>query len=265
MHKSPSDNSTGTRSRSRAPGCLAAALLLTLGASAWAQEDPAPSNLNIVLGTKIWSNRWTTWGFYTDSNPANGTVVTTQDPSESAVSVIPQLSVRYKDFVGSVSGMVNKNYTFANVPDAKRNELDGNLGYYVLPGLAVTLGYKQIKQDFSGDQFKWSGPTVGFSATAPLSNGFSAYGSLGLGSMKAKLAAGSPDATGKTSLNAEYVLNEVGLAYSVGFNRVVRSMTITAGYRTQIVTTKDYATSSAEKIDIRDTTQGLTLAAVLVF
>jgi hypothetical protein len=80
----------------------------------------------------------------------------------------------------------------------------------------------------------------------------------------------SADASGATSLNADYTLSEFGIAYSFGREQVsgFTGLTFTFGYRSQTVRTRDYALSSQPsgavyaKDDPRDFTQGITLSVI---
>jgi hypothetical protein len=135
--------------------------------------------------------------------------------------------------------------------------------------LALTAGYKQIEQKFGGD-FKWHGPTIGASGTGALGHGFSVYGTVGVGFLKAELP--FADGAGRTSLDATYALGEAGIAYSFGRLSVARSLSLTLGYRSQTLTTKGYGLSDnsttppgISRQDVRDTTQGATLSVVALF
>lgn len=271
---------------------LAAGILATLlAASTHAQVQPQPDDatrspapidptpaptdqLTVVLGTKFWGNRWSSWSVRPIAS-GNGTrQIIEPVGSDTRVSVIPQLSARYGDFMGSLSLMTTTNYSLERQWTASnrgsRSEADANLGYYLTPGLVATVGVKRMEQNFGG-KFTWTGPMLGLSATASLTPKVASYFGVGLGAMRAKL--GNPDGAGKTSLHSQYVLSEAGLAFPVGNLglRPLRSGAVTVGYRSQTLTTKGYtlndtntpATQTTQ--DVRDSTQGFTLGLVAVF
>ncbi len=248
-----------------------------------ARADDQPS-AQFTLGAKVWDTQWTSW----DTVPSrsvvtNGGPVTVVEPvsTNNHFAVIPQASVRYGNFLGSVSYFANTTYNLTGAVDpesgaplpvsALRRELDGNFGYYVLPSVAVTVGYKQIEQTFGPSStapqlFKWTGPTIGLSGSAPLRAHFGLYGAVGVGFLKLKVDEQLHDAAGNTSFNALYTLGELGVSYSVP-TPTKFSFTVTLGYRAQIVTTEKYALNNGfsngyNSVDVHDTTQGPALTFV---
>jgi hypothetical protein len=222
----------------------------------------------------LWETTWESWIVVpTPFNGGSREVIETIN-SNTKLAVIPQLSVRYGNWLGTVSALTSTDYSltpsWGSSLSASRYEIDGNFGYYVLPGLALTVGYKQIEQKFGGT-FKWHGPTVGGSGTAGLGHGFSLYGTVGVGFMKAELP--FPDGADQTSLNATYLLGETGVAYSFGsLGAVIRSLNITLGYRSQTLTTRGFGLANTSttpttvsRQDVRDSTYGPTLSFVGAF
>jgi len=241
---------------------LCALTLAIAGGAAQAQE----SNFGLNFGTKVWVADWSTWFIQEDGSNRE---FVSQESAKTKAMVIPQLSFRYRDFIGSVSGAVNTTHSFERFggpAEFKRREADVNFGYHITPGLAATLGYKKFDQINSAGVkiYQVSGPTLGVSAASPLSGGFSVYGSLGLGVLSIK---------GVEDVSADYTLNEVGLAYTLPFGRFVKAVNFSLGYRTQVIKAKGISLSSDTtnvnapviKQDARDTTQGFTLAAVIAF
>jgi hypothetical protein len=239
-----------------------------------ADDSSAEGEWALAAGAKFWENTWESWIVVpTPFNRGSREVIETVN-SNTRLALIPQFSVRYGDWLGTVSALTPTNYSLTpswGIPlAASRYEIDGNVGYYVLPGLALTAGYKQVEQKFGGT-FKWHGPTLGASGTAGLGKGFSLYGTVGVGYMKAALP--FADGADQTSLKANYALGEAGVAYSFGaLGRLTRSLNVTLGYRSQTLTTRGYGladTSTApptvSRLDVRDTTQGPTLSLVAVF
>lgn len=233
----------------------------------------------VSLGLRLWNNEWTSWDVY-PAVPGSLAGASENFTSSSRLVAIPIVSVRHGDWLISGSHFVNRSYDFTGNEgqnfSAKRKETDVLAGYYVLPTLAVTLGYKEVKQDFGGGaQFKYTGPTIGAVASAPLTQGFSLYGNFGYGFMKAKLPAGlgAIEANGKSKLDADYLLGEVGLAYSFDAKSIspaLKAMTATIGYRSQVLTTKDFRLRTSDgrhsrATDLRDTTEGLSLGLSVSF
>lgn len=245
----------------RLPALCALALALA-GGAAQAQE----SNFGLNFGTKVWVADWSTW--FIHRVPGDPEYIV-QESAKTKAMVIPQLSFRYRDFIGSVSGAVNSTHSFEEFggpAEYKRREADANFGYYITPGLAATLGYKKFDQiDSAGVKiYQVSGPTVGVSAASSLAGGFSVYGALGVGVLSIK---------GSEDVSADYSLSEVGLAYTLPLGRFVKAINLNLGYRMQVIKAKgmtlssDYGNAAAPVIkqDARDTTQGFTLAAVVAF
>jgi hypothetical protein len=227
------------------PGRCALALLF---AATTGVVHAQASNLDISLGLKAWNAQWTTFGYSDDGSQI------IQVPAKDKVVLIPLLSVRYQDFIGSISGFVPTDFELEGGTINKRKELDLNVGWLFAPGVAATLGYKRLGQAGDGNNYELHGPTIGLSATAPIRGGISIYGTLGLGRLKS--TSGS-----NVKFDADYQLSELGLAYSLPLSGIPRALTFTAGYRIQILTSKEALGSQ----DARDLTQGFTLGALARF
>jgi len=162
--------------------------------------------------------------------------------------------MRWRDFTGSLSLYPSTDHDFVNGGRGTRKEFDLNLGYFVTPGVAFTLGYKKIEQGDGPDVYALSGPVLGVSGTAPLGRDFALYGSFGMGWMKS---------TGSSTVkfDADYRLSELGLAYTIPAGSIVKAVTLTAGYRTQVLTSKEALGNQ----DGRDLTQGFTIGAIASF
>lgn len=245
-------------------------------ASAYAADD-----LTVSLGLRFWDNKWTSWDYYPAGVYAGASENFT---SSSKAAPIPSISVRYKDFLFSGSQFINSNYGFVGNDGktfgAKRTETDILAGYYVLPTLALTLGNKDIKQEFKASNgfisnFKYSGPVLGAAASAPLTGGYSLYGNLGYGFLKANLPTGLKDALGRNSFDANYYLAEIGLAYSFDIRSTIpsaKALTATVGYRNQVLATKDFRVeldpvkkNLNRGTDLRDTTEGFSFGLSISF
>lgn len=218
--------------------------LACIAGTAHAQQ----SNFDLSVGLKAWNTQWTTWG-YADNDTA-----ITQVPAKDKLVLIPLLSARYGDFVGSLSGFPPTDFTLEDGSKNRRKEFDLNLGWLFTPGVAATIGYKRLGQAADGNNYELGGPTIGLSATVPIRSGFSMYGALGLGRMKS--TAGS-----NVKFDADYQLTELGFAYSLGTGAIPRAVSFTLGYRMQVLTSKDALGSQ----DARDLTQGFTFGVLAVF
>lgn len=224
------------------------ALALCLAGAAHAQD----SNLSVSVGVKAWHTQWTTFGYYV--NETNGDRVLIQVPAKDKFVYIPHLNARYGNFVGSISGYLPTDHSFVDGGGNRRRELDVNLGYFVLPSVALTVGYKKVGQKAPDGNYELSGPVAGLSATAPLGGAFALYGALGLGRMS------DTDAS-TVKFDADYRLAELGLAYNLPMDRVVKTLSFTLGYRIQVLSSKEALGSQ----DGRDLTQGLTVGLVAAF
>lgn len=276
---------TGRSRLSRKQSAVATGLALLLAAflTQPALADGDQPSAQFTLGAKVWDTQWTSWDTVPTRSLVTGGPVSVIEPvsTNNHFAVIPQASVRYGNFLGSASYLVDTTYTLSGAIDpesgeslpvaAKRKEFDANVGYYVLPSVAVTVGYKQINQTFgpsssSPELFKWSGPTIGLSGAATLRSYFGLYGAVGVGFLKLRVDQQLEDAAGNTSFNAIYTLGEAGFAYSVPTSSKL-SFTVTLGYRVQIVTTEKYALNNGFSngrtiVDVHDTTQGPALTFV---
>jgi hypothetical protein len=261
------------RRRALACAVVSFALPCVTAAPANAAEDAGGNEWALTGGVKLWATSWESWIVVpTVFNKASRDVVETIN-SSTELAAIPQASVRYGNWLASASGLISTGYTFkpswGSSLAASRYEIDGNVGYYVLPGLALTAGYKQIDQKFGGT-YKWRGPTAGLSGTGGLGHGFSVYGAVGVGFMKGDLP--FADGAGRTRLNASYFLGEAGIAYSFGnIGWLTRSLNVTLGYRSQTLTTKGYdladtntSPATISRQDVHDTTHGATLSVIAV-
>lgn len=240
--------------------CVLLALACAAGA-AQAQE----SNFGVTFGTKVWAAQWSTW--LDEVSGVTGNSIISQKSADTRAIVIPQLSFRYRDFIGSVSGGVPSTHEFpaqGGSLEFERREIDANFGYHITPGLTASVGFKKFDQLTStgAKLYQVSGPTVGVSAASSLTGGFSVYGALGIGFLKIKGAADS---------SADYSLSEVGLGYTLPLGGFVKSLSFTGGYRMQVIKARGVllnnpgGQSPAAETDASDVTQGFTLGAVLAF
>jgi len=207
-------------------------------------------NWLLMGGVKLWANSWDT--SYTDYVPQAGSHVV--EVTGNSLAVIPNALFKYKSVFASLGYLTSGNYTFpaytetlnvSGTPhtavtnsEASRNELDLNLGYYFVPNVYVSMGYKNVTQKYSttltgsglvtqnsNSETYYNGVTVGIGGSSAIGSGFSIYGN-GAGGFLVETTKG-----GTYSDNASYINSELGLAWTGG------PVTVTAGYRYQIITT----------------------------
>jgi hypothetical protein len=221
--------------------------------------DSSPSVLQDVratVGVRMWRTTWQSWF-------GDGTQYL-QSGGEN--TVIPVVGLRYKDFLLSGSYLLEKKFQFgqgSSTTDANRKEYDVNVGYFLLPGLAATLGYKEIQYVGAGD-YEWraKGFTLGLSGSAPLAPSTSLYGNVALG---------RPELNDDFAFNKQrgkYLLTEFGLAFPLGhWNSSMNGFVVTAGYRYQRVGA--YSNSSFATLthtsELYETTQGPVIGASYSF
>jgi hypothetical protein len=218
-------------------GAAVAAALLPFAAAA--QGSPAssgllPDDVSVTVGARVWHTRWTTW--------LSPEAVVSYFPARIEPTITPVVSVRYQRFFVSGSYLVDKTFHFLEDSPLllgqdrlsfKRNEYDVNFGYFLMPGLAVTVGWKNV--NYEGDpgdyRFVAKGPTIGLSGNAAISPAVSLYGNLAYGRPKLHDYGGVYEKE-----KGKYLLTEFGLAFPLGSVHSSMSRVVaTAGYRYQRV------------------------------
>ncbi len=141
--------------------CALMAIAGLLGGGAFA-EDSAPSgdNLKVTLGLKAWDNKWTS-----AAKAYSGAIIAI--PTSEELPLLPLVSVKWKNWSISASSYTKTTHKAPSYPDQvyvpskiaanvnymetpiDREEYDISVGYDVLPGLTVSLGYKNVKQTFN--------------------------------------------------------------------------------------------------------------------
>jgi hypothetical protein len=271
---------------------LASALLFAgLSPGASFAQMPQWEDTSVTIGLKTWVTNWNTWFSQTSTNGVPGvvppTLVISNDvfnrKAESEVTFIPQLTLRNGPWLLSGSALAKKDFTFflnnrgglqeLNEVTFERKEYDVNVGYAIAPGVAVTLGYKDLRYEGGSYKYNAKGPTIGISGSAPLAMGASMYGSIGYGRPKINEDAGTEKKRGS------YLLTEIGLAYPLGqLNEGLKTTVVTAGYRYQRlssgnVTSESFSvvngqvgTSLGERaVELVDVTEGFTLGVSFTF
>lgn len=236
------------------------AVLVALAASVYGIPTVASANdsFSVSLGLKTWFNKWSSPA---SSTPSSGTPSFRSIQSSSETDVIPQLTSRYGNWFASGSYLLPLNFHFSDSLSsfsAKRSEWDLNVGYFVLPGLAVSLGKKYVELDYSDPSAKWEmdGFTLGLSASAPIADRVGLYGNFAAGlDSKFDQAANSYD--------NDYYLVEVGLSYSIPNLAGAKNVSLTGGYRQQIIRLNDPIQPFVG--EAKDETRGLSLGLVASF
>jgi hypothetical protein len=213
--------------------------------------------VSVSVGARAWYTDWTTFSYY-PGEPNQPNLALTQVAAKEKFVLMPLISVRYRDFFGSLSGFPSTGFTFDDTQSGDREEFDANVGYFVLPGLAFTLGYKKVSQSGDAGRYRPAGPVVGVTGNAQLQGAWSLYGNLGVGWLK------TPGGD-EIKFDADYRLAEVGIAYTLGGKRHPKHWTFTGGYRIQVMTSNEAIPEVNPAQDGRDTTQGFTLGVIATF
>jgi hypothetical protein len=251
--------------------------LVAIGAFAPVVQAQESDAWLFSAGLKAWVNTWDTWV----TSPLGTAValgsdryqIVQQTSSGTEVSVVPSLSVRHGDWFASLSSLARTRYDLTDnatpgsfdVP-ATRREYDASAGYFFAPGLAVTAGYKELRQSYGPDRFKWRGPIVGFSASGAAGGNWGVYFNAAYGWMRATFPSAQADVEGTTRFRSRYRVAEAGVVYQWPLQgAIVKSVVLSAGYRTQHVTTRNYGLAVTDvngvarlnaKSDLKDVTQG---------
>lgn len=267
---------------------LMLALLAAAGPSMAAEQSSAlGKDVTLAIGMKFWFNTWQSAQGSTGSQQGSNVQTYVSDPN---VAFIPSISLKIKDFFISTSYMGAGEYTFPEYSDtivigsaptytaytlnhkttAKRTESDTNIGWYVTPNLAFTLGYKVVtleitdKRSGTGltsrtvvDKPTYAGPTIGFMGSVPVGEGFGLFGNLALGKMDMEYEGGT------TTYDADYVSTEIG----IGYKEKSVPLSFTLGYRFQSIEQKlpSYQIGGAGTPISPDVTKGFTFGINLIF
>ena len=278
-------------------------------------------NFAVVIGVKSWFNKWefpielpeaqqfisykskteTTFipvlSFKYKNLFVSGSFFPKKDYSFAAQSIdLPvftpsnqeEPSIYYIDDNQGLLGISNEASVKIPIPvslSGERSEWDINVGYYLLPTLAVTAGYKrikreismhipddfsltffnqagntatvdanQLKQDFIEPNNKTDGLMLSITSVVPLQHQFSLYGSFAYGWLKTK-------GGGKT-VDSKYKLGELGLLYSHRFDQMaaLNAASVYFGYRFQFLN-DDFSVGNGAT----DSTEGFVLGVNIVF
>ena len=228
--------------------CIAIALALCASTAAHAQT----SDLTLTVGLKAWHVEWSSFGYAIDSG---SNTILVQAAARDKTLFLPVASVRYRNLIASVSGYRGTEMEFLNGERAKRHELDANVGYLVLPGVAATVGYKRFElAGAAGNKSAVRGPVFGLSMTAPVGYDVSVYASFGHSRMR-------PSDDSIIRFKTRYSLTDLGLAYTLPAAGFARAFTLTLGYRSQSIKAREaLGTQTAA-----DSAEGIALGAFTTF
>jgi hypothetical protein len=282
------------------PVSLTFGVMFSFSAVCLAQDSSRPRP-EFTVGIKAWDTSWQSYlpssvaGFSSNGQPIIGEVVNSVEGSKK-VEAFPTFTVRYdRYFVSAGYARFSSDFRVsqspATLPDfrnliasrqdhIKRRETDINAGYFVLPGLAFTLGYKNGREerDTRIGLSPSSSPLldaklnvwlVGALAAFEIQNGLSAYGQFGygVGKTKADLSEGFGAFAGeRVRSHVKYLVNEVGLAYTLPFEvSWLRRTSVALGYRSQTIKQNVPSVISGETRKLRDVKDGFVVSLNATF
>jgi len=201
--------------------------------------------------------------------------------SEPVAAPIISASLKISDWLIAGSIMNTPDYKFPDYSDvldlgsgtasyftfrttASRKEQDINVGYYVAPAVALTIGMKQVKQTYNdldpvtnalygSSTTKYSGPIIGVTGGGSIGGDFAFYGNLSYGYLKGEFE-GDPN-----TFSAIYSSTELGLAY-----RPIKFLSIMLGYKYQTIDSKLNDPAFDKQVAL-DVTKGTILGVNLTF
>ncbi len=203
--------------------CLAGAALVASGVVCADEEQAANKDWHVTVSGKLWANSWNAW----TTAGASGTTSVVA----SKVPVIGGVTARYKDFFISGNYSPSTNYDFSSYAGQgtySRKEFDVNAGYYLVPQVALALGYKQIDLSYSAaSQWKYKFAILGINGVSRI-NDTPAFmygnGAFGVGTVSSTYAPFAGYGAG----NPTYESMEAGFGFAITKNFVA-----TIGYKYQ--------------------------------
>lgn len=265
-----------------------------------AQEDPN-ARLEFTLGLKAWNTSWQSYlpavivGTTPRGLPATSELINSVEGS-TEVAALPTMTLRYaRYFLSAGYGRYSSDFELSQSPVAinngvnifssrrdhlKRREVDLNFGYFVLPGFALTVGYKGARENRVTSTGAAPGIAVGlldgkFDAillgalgSYEISPGFSGYGQFGYGIGRGKVTygAGTPAPGTHFKNDPRYLLTEVGVAYQLPItSRWIQRTSVALGYRSQTVKQKVPSLVGGEEREVRDVKDGIVLSLNATF
>lgn len=265
-----------------------------------AQEEPNP-RLEFTVGLKAWNTSWQSYmpavivGTTPGGLPASSELVNSVEGS-TEVAALPTLTLRYaRYFLSAGYARYSSNFNLSQSPVAvingqnlissrrdhlRRRELDINVGYFVLPGFALTVGYKGGRENRDTSTGGTPGITlslldnkldtflVGAIGSYEIAPGFSGYGQFGYGFGRGKINYGEATPVSGTQVknNPRYILTEVGVAYQLPItSRWIQRTSVAVGYRSQTLKQKVPSVVGGEDREVRDVKDGIVLSLNATF
>ena len=252
---------------------------LALGAvapmAAYADDDSVQVGKDTFLnaGAKLWVNTWQT-------NLTGSGRNWNQITEGPVIGFIPSIALKHKQAFISGSFMVTPDYSFPlqtnftntgvlekSTIKGTRQEIDMNVGYYIVPQVALTMGYKGITEKFkvtssvsgySENSVFLNGITFGITGSAPIGNGWSVYGSGSGGPM---FVTYTPSSAYTDS--AIYESSELGFAW----HPHASPFSATLGYKFQLIQTTINSQNSVafSLLPRNEVTRGFMLGANYTF
>jgi hypothetical protein len=226
--------------------------------------DSKERDWKIMYGLKVWENEW--------SLPvelrAGDKPFILEYESDTAITYIPTLLVFYHNFFISGSYLLDTEYDFSDqqiknyISDedgdlgflqnidmsGSRKEWDLNIGYFLTPNIAVSLGYKNLERDLTLTSTVEStpilmkslyplsvhAPIIGLTAYASVTDKLNFYGNLAYGWLGGDATYEATDFKNNLDVDGSYVFGELGFGYAIPFElKYASTVTINAGYRFQ--------------------------------
>lgn len=271
-----------------------------LPAVSFAQEDSNP-RLEFTVGLKAWNTTWQSYlpaivvGTTPGGAPAVGEVINSTE-GNTQVAALPTMTLRYSRFFLSAGyARYSANFDLNSAPVAATNspniitsrhdhigrrELDINAGYFVLPGFALTVGYKGARENRESSSqaapgialnllnAKFDGLLLGALGSYEIVPGFSGYGQFGYGIGRGKFKYGEATPAPGTQVknNPRYILTEIGVAYQLPIkSQWVQRTSVALGYRSQTVKQKAPSIVGGEEREFRDVKDGIVLSLNATF
>ena len=239
------------------------------------------------LGVKAWANDWSLPLEVKSSPTTTTTTSIVQFDSDMEIAFIPTGLIRYKNFFIGGGYMPGTDYDFnqqtvngttISQVNGEREEWDLNIGYFLTPNLAVTLGYKNIERELNLHEgattdvsypLSADAPIIGIAASLPINEKFSFYGNFAYGLLNGDAQYITLGDTTNMDLDGNYYLAELGFNYVIPIKKVVSGITISLGYRFQRLDMEMTDTVggawNGSAGDQNDTTSGITFGVSASF
>jgi hypothetical protein len=271
-------------------------------AVSFAQED-SNAGLEFTIGLKAWNTSWQSYlpavivGTTPGGQPAVSELINSTEGS-TQVAALPTMTLRYsRYFLSAGYARYSADFDLTPAPAAvvsangqnlivsrhdhiRRRELDINAGYFVLPGLALTVGYKGGRENRDTNaggalgissnllDGKLDAVLLGALGSYEIIPGFSAYGQFGygIGRNRFTYGEGTPAPGTEVKTNPRYILTEIGVAYQLPLkSNWVQRTSVALGYRSQTIKQKVPSLIGGDERKIRDVKDGVVLSLNATF